>query len=369
MEAEGPLELIEKLELPGDDPFSDYRMWIKILTPSGREAWQDVCISSLSEGIYREALKLCENKTEINAVIRGQKENSPQSSPRGETGDRPSTPAKPPPSIPNDHELQTTLSSLTESTSEYSIGPSTQPISIRKFIPLAKNKSEPFLLLDFSDPDLELIPLFFAIKKKSKIMGFDILLVDKSSLEFHVQTQTEKGRKLTNISIGAMCHDGVSRSFQLSLQVWIGSVLEHSKCLRRIFSKGVTVEVARKEQLAELKELDLFLNVQYWIADLFEVELAEQRLSSTSESPGVAKQLSSYYFSVHEAKYLGNFYASGDGKTLKDFLNKLGEEDNVCTSHNLALKLLNIFDIPTKFREDASFQKKRNVWMKAQGTI
>ena len=67
-------------------------------------------------------------------------------------------------------------------------------------------------------------------------------------------------------------------------------------------------------------------------------ELAERRLSSTSESPAVAQLLSPYryYFSKHEAKYLGNFYASGDGKCLKGFLDKLGEEDNVCRSHQLA---------------------------------
>lgn len=368
-EAKGPLELVQKLELPSDEPCSDYRMWIKIKTAAGKVAWQDVCIGSLSEDMYQVALKWCENPKEITAIIRGDNDNFPKTSPRGETGDGPKTPDTSHPATSNDHEVQKAFSNLTESTSELTIE-KTPTNGVEKYIPRAINAIEPFYLLETSDPDLDLIPLFIPIKekkgKKKIIVGFEVLLVDKSGLEHFVQSELEKNRKHMDLAHRVECRDGSSRTFRFCPQVWIGSMFEHSKCLRRIFSKAEIIEAAQKEQLAELKGLDLFTNVQCWIADMYEFETAVECLSSLNKSDGVAQLLSPYYFSEHEAQYLGNLYASGNGKTLKEFLDELAKEDNVCTSHNLAPNLLNIFQISKNFRQDASFQNERKEWLEAR---
>jgi hypothetical protein len=374
LEAKGPLELVQKkLGLSSEEPCFDYRMWIKILPASGQEAWQDVCISSLSEDIYEAALKLCQNKTEIIAIIRGKNESSPMSSQRGETRNDPKTPSKPQPGTPNGQDIQNALSTLSsDSTTEFTMA---ETFSIDKYIPQAVNKKEPFLLVDLSDPDVELIPLFFPIRKEN--LGFEVLLVDKSSLERFVEFELKKCRKPFNLSLRVdNCRGGRGRTFHFSPQVWIGSMLPNSACLRRVFSAVVTIEAIRTEQLKELQELDLFMKVQYWIADMFEFQTAAERLSCPNDSPDVAGLLSPYYFNMSEARYLGNLYVSmgdGEGKkavTLKDFLNKLAaEEDNVCTSHNLAPKLQTMFDIRKGFHKDSSFEKERKTWLKAQASI
>lgn len=368
MEAKGPLELVDKLKLPSDKPFRDYRMWIKIKTVSAQEAWQDVCIGSLSEDIYQVAVKMSEDPKEVKVLVRGKDESSPKSSPRGETGNDPTTPCKSLPPTPKNRDLEFAFSNLTETTSEMTIehSPTTE---IEKYIELAVNTSDPFLYTETSSPDMDFIPLFFPTKTKTTITGFEVVLIDKTSLEMFVKSQVGTTKKLINLCFSVECRDGSNRQFHFSPQVWIGSILEHSKCLRRIFSKAETIEAARKEQLAELKGLDLFTKVQYWIADMFDFKEAAGRLSFPNDSADGVRLLSPYYFSTPEAQYLGNLYASGDGKTLKVLLNEVSQEDNVCTSHSLAPKLLRVFAISKKFRMDASFQKKQKEWIEAQAPI
>ena len=80
--------------------------------------------------------------------------------------------------------------------------------------------------------------------------------------------------------------------------------------------------------------------------------------------------MSPYYFSELEARYLNNLWVPSSGISLKAFLNKLAEEeDNICTSHNLAPKLMRIFEIEKNFHKEPSFQNEREAWMKAQEPI
>jgi len=62
-----------------------------------------------------------------------------------------------------------------------------------------------------------------------------------------VETELEETKKPTNLWIqNVQCRDGNERCFHLSEHVWIGSMLEHSKSLRDIFSKTEFIEKVRE---------------------------------------------------------------------------------------------------------------------------
>lgn len=76
-EAEDPFDLCLQL-LPSNEPCKDYRMWIEVSAPAtGNKFWFDVCLNSMSTEIYKAALEMWDGAGELNTVIRGAKEKSP----------------------------------------------------------------------------------------------------------------------------------------------------------------------------------------------------------------------------------------------------------------------------------------------------
>jgi len=96
-------------------------------------------------------------------------------------------------------------------------------------------------------------------------------------------------------------------------------MLEHSASLRDIFSKADYIDKAREEQLNELKQMELYAKVRYWIADMFDFEKASIRLGQRIEAQGVSHFVSPYYFIEFEARYLKNFWVPGSPISFKVF--------------------------------------------------
>ena len=365
-EAEDPFDLCHQL-LPSSEPSKDYRMWIEISSPAtGNKFWFDVCLNSMSTDIYKATLPMWDGIGEINTVIRGANEKSPNTSP--DEKPKPNTPVgKSLPSTPRSY-LEATLSNLTEATTEMTIAASS---SYDTYGTHALNVIEPFSQEDISKASTNLIPLHFPNKENGRIVSYELILVDLDYLEMFVKTELEKNKKPTNLWIQPVkCRDGKERAFHLSAHVWIGSMLEHSASLRNIFSRSEFIDKAREEQLKELKQMELYAKVRYWIADMFDFEKASVRLGQRIEAQGISHFMSPYYFSEFEARYLNNLWVPGSAISLKAFLNKVAEEeDNICTSHNLAPKLMRIFEIEKNFHKKPSFQNAREAWMKAQEPI
>lgn len=254
--------------------------------------------------------------------------------------------------------LEASLSNLTEATKDLTIAPSS---SYDTHGAHALNVIEPFSNNEISKASMNLISLHFPNKKSGRVVSYEVILVDLAFLEMFVKTELEKNKKPTDLRIHHVkCRDGKERTFHLSPHVWIGSILEHSTSLRNLFSTAEFIDKVREEQLKELKQMELYAKVRYWIADMCDFEKAGDRLGHPIEAQGVSPFTSPYYFSEFETRYLNNFWVPGSATSLKDF---------ICTSHKLAPKIMRIFDIEKNFHKDPSSRKEREAWLKAQEPI
>ena len=365
-EANDPFDLCRKLLPEESNVKNDYRMWIELPTSAGGKFWFDVNLITSSTSSFDFAMgEFLSGASEVKALIRGANEHSPNTSPDGKPVEAlTETPEKPTPTSPSS--LPATVSNLTESASGLTIAPSGSYNTYN-----AVNLIEPFTQENISGASTGLIPLYFPSIRKGSLESVQVVLVDSEGLKRFVTHQCDNAKEAVDLSLHVRCRDGKQRQFRLSEFVWVGSILEHSAFFRNFFAEHEHVKVLREQQLKELKEKlpDLYAKVRYWIADMFHFEEGEDRLQTPMEAHDVPNFMSPYYFTEMEARYLGNFSVPGS-MTLKSYLKGLVEtEDNICTSHNLAPKLMRVFQIRKKFHEDKSFQIEFEEWRRAQELI
>lgn len=117
--------------------------------------------------------------------------------------------------------------------------------------------------------------------------------------------------------------------------------------------------------------MQLLLKIKFWIADMFDFAKARTRLGCQMAASDIAPYLSPHYFDDCEARYLGGIMTP-EGISFKECLKNIAEEQQgvaVCTSHNLAPKVLSIFDLKKGFLEDKSFQSQRTKWIKERKVL
>jgi len=229
------------------------------------------------------------------------------------------------------------------------------------------NEMEPFTREEITSDSTD--HCTFSPKKNGHVASCEVILVDLNYLEFFVKTELKKGKIPTNLYLQRVpCRGGVTKDFHLSAQVWLGSIVEHSSAFRKIFTDAQYSDKAREEEWKELKQLDLYSKVLYWVADMFETrdENARARLAAHRiEAHGVSHFMSPYYFTEVKAKYLNDLCVPGSlTSSFKTLLNTLAEEeDDICTSHNLAKHVMRVFSIQKNFHKDADFQEERAKWL------
>lgn len=82
------------------------------------------------------------------------------------------------------------------------------------------------------------------------------------------------------------------------------------------------------------------------------------------EASDVSSFMGQYYFSLPEARYLGHFYIEGSTKPLKDALDDLEDQEEVCTKSDLVPLMQRTFNVPKDFQKKGDYKEKKAAWMK-----
>jgi hypothetical protein len=340
-----------------------FRMWVDIAPATRNKAyWVDVCLALNNNGIFDIAMKqsLMDNGI-VRVIIRGADEKSPNSSPDENTNKELKTPVKFVAPVPKNISFVTSTAgiSLDSSKSFETYG--------------AVNVVEPFTLVDITEASAEnstmkLVPLSFPkMKKRHVAHDNSVVLVDLESLESFVETEIEKGKSPLDLCLKEVrCLGGKAKNFPLTAHVWIGSILPHSRYFRFLFTTAAYAESCRTAQLKELKNNapGLYEHLLFWVDDMLNFDEAKSRLEAHNDSTGVASFMSPYYFRNQEARYLGHFYLEGSTKTLKDKLDDLSKDEEVCTKTDLVPLMLRTFKIQKKELKEADYKEKKAAWMK-----
>ena len=368
-EAEDTIDLCSKL-FPNTDWWTDYRMWIETATATGTTFWLDVGLCTQNAGLFNYAMEnYLRGASEVNIIIRGSKENSPNTSPDATPEKASGTPPgkEHAQRTPEQATVMTAMSNLTESTAGICLAPSKTFETYG-----AVNEVEPFTLVDITkasedNSTMNLIPLSFPkIQKRRVVLNNAVVLVDLESLERFVETQIQTGKSPLDLCLkDVQCRGGRTKDFPLTAHVWIGSILPRSRAFRFLFTTAAYAESCRTAQLKELKDQAprLYDHVLFWIDDMLNFDDAQWRVEAPIEATGVSSFMSPYYFTEQEARYLGNFYIEGSTKTLKDALDALAEEE-VCTKTDLAPLIQRTFKVQKGFQKKGDYKEQREAWMK-----
>jgi hypothetical protein len=238
---------------------------------------------------------------------------------------------------------------------------------------------------------------FPKIDKNGHIAPFEEFAFNVERLWSTIVPQLEAGKAPTDIWVdlppatttaGAASGLPQAESRRLSAQVWMGSLLPISTMLFEVFfAKGKNRDRAaavRAHQVQLLRELDqqhLYQKVQYWIADIVELEAVEGCDIGPDMAAVLADAMNPYYFTDAELEFLDNFWlidnddnsnSDDDGIviTMCDLFHTETQvlDVLVCrydSRRTFSQLLMRLFDLPSDYYRCPLFQQQRVAWIAA----
>lgn len=237
---------------------------------------------------------------------------------------------------------------------------------------------------------------FPKIDKNGHVAPFEEFTFHAERLWSTIAPQLEAGKAPTDIwvdldlplaatTIAGAAAPGLLASRRLSAQVWMGSLLPLSTYLFEVFFAKNRDHAAavRAHQVQLLRELDhqhLYQKVQYWIADIVELESVPGSDIGLGAAAYLADAMHSYYFTDAETEFLDNFWLidnnddnsnSEDGIviTMSDLFHTELQVLDVLVGQNgrrtLSQLLIRLFDLPFDYFRCPLFQQQRVAWITA----
>jgi hypothetical protein len=231
---------------------------------------------------------------------------------------------------------------------------------------------------------------FPKIDKNGHIAPFEEFTFNVEQLWSTIVTQINAGTAPTDIWVdlppsataaGAGSGLPQAESRRLSAQVWMGSLLPISTMLFEVFfAKGKNRDRAaavRAHQVQLLRELDhqhLYQKVQYWIADIVELEAVQNCGIGPSVAAVLADAMGLSYFTDAETEFLDNFWLIDNNRNSDDgivitmcdlFHTEPQVLDALAGRRTFSQLLMRLFDLPSNYYRCPLFQQQRVAWIAA----
>ena len=370
IQAKDYLDLFDKLKgnkiLQESVTKQNCTMWIEIKRDDGNLFWLNLMSWDPSNQIYDRALPRRPDQKRIKVCIRDKSNsNTPNSSPQGRknNGTGLTTPLKP--SMPVMKKVENEMQTEIEDTR-----------SNVKYV----NDIEPITMCAISDFEShELIDLHYRKFVYGKIDS-TIIRVSVEGLVNCIKSALNENENILTRPLGEVQFrdaDKPPKRYHLNADVWIESILPYSKKLREIFAEQRLIYSMYKEELEALSELGpLFYTVKIWVADMLDGrnKEAQERLLAPMylpERPSINTHMSPCYFTHNQARYIGNlvcpYYLCK--VRFQEWLidqherHQTRKSKGLCTSHELAPKIMKIFEIKKNFQDDPEYVRRRTEWM------
>ncbi|KAI8819742.1 uncharacterized protein EV422DRAFT_507363 [Fimicolochytrium jonesii] len=213
--------------------------------------------------------------------------------------------------------------------------------------------------------------------------GKTTIRVDVDGLLAFVKIEAKKGTALSRIALKSFDSEGQPISIVLSTDVWVKCLCRGHKRSNEIVALVIEMCTALKEYEAALPALhankQLFAKTKIYLNDLLTFRSDPDARDRLESDPAATYYLSSAYFSTSEVDFLLAFptnsglsfqqcvqaamaekvSASSEGRS-KDY--------HVCTSHDLAPLVRDVFGIRKGFQEEKAFKESltsfRKEWKK-----
>ncbi|CAG8447804.1 165_t:CDS:2 [Funneliformis caledonium] len=198
----------------------------------------------------------------------------------------------------------------------------------------------------------------------TEIMIIENIAVSWSLFSDFITSKLGEGVSLFNISLSAEKRNRELATIKLTRPIWCRYILREHKgadCLLELLTSTCENIMSYKIELKKLHKEDesLFYKIQIFVNDLLTFDSSEDARSRLDENPTAKFLFSDVYFSVEEIEYLLSFPTSS-GLPVSMLLNvALSDKINsyqLCTSHDLAPLIQQVFNVRKDFQKENGFK-------------
>jgi hypothetical protein len=358
-EAASPSDLYPLWKSADDPPLEEMRCWVLLETPSS-SVWVEVVLDIPS---YFDGLK-SHFEDQISIEFRAKGKSSPNSSPHP-------SPSKESSGVDTAETVQVTESLSTLGMSDGLSTPTagshvTFKVKSIDFSELVNDK-DPFTMEHVEEIT---DPLLLRFPKQEIKHRQDTLCVGLDGFERFVRSEADAGKDLIGLELNrVVCKGGRELSLVLSKDVWLLSILEHSREIRNSFRDFLKHSIARENQLQGMQnDKEFWQRVLFWVSDFLDFRASQERLTLPPED-GITPFMPPYYFSKEEAQGLGGLYMPNSANLHVTLLLMLEEKAGegaleVCASHDIAPVLLIGFGIKKGDLKNEKFKSDKKKWIK-----
>ena len=359
-EAASPSDLYPLWKSADDPPLEEMRCWLLLKTPSS-SVWVEVVLDIPS---YFDSLK-SHFEDQISIEFRAKGKSSPNSSPHP-------SPSKESSGVDTEETVQVTESLSTLGMSDGLSTPTagshvTFKVQSIDFSELVNDK-DPFTMEHVEEIT---DPLLLRFPKQEITHRQDTLCVSLDGFERFVRSEADAGNNLIGLELNrVVCKGGRELSFVLGKDVWLLSILEHSREIRNSFRDFLKCSIARENQLQGMQnDKEFWQRVLFWVSDFLDFRASQERLTLPPAEDGITPFMSPYYFSKEEAHGLGGLYMPNTASLHANLLLMLEEKAGegaleVCASHDIAPVLLIGFGIKKGDLKNEKFKSDKKKWIK-----